>query len=1055
MPHVTRRWLAGLLFALSLSTVAFAQAQTAADTSAADEAALGRLAAEYYSAYAREDADGLARLWSQQSPELAAARRRALEQFAALDRIEAKGVRVTKLSVTGARAKLRVEVEMSAVDAKTGKAATGFGQMRRVLECVNEDGAWKVWRERSAYDELAADLLAAKSEAERAALLDGNKELVSLDLIAALDTPGDRLVLRGDYAAAVRHYELGMEVARRLGDREAEAAMLGSIGDAHRAQGYYDAALDHFHRSLKLREAIGSKPGAAVVYNNLGVVHRLLGNLEQALEYYNQSLRLKYELGEQADPRGIAATLSNLGVVYARLGNYALALEHYQKALPLREAAGDKAGVANTLNNIGTLHSNQRNPALALEYHRRSLALSEESGDRAGIALSLSNMAKPLGDLGRYDEMLASAQQALRLAEESKNRQRTIEALTNIGAAHRMTGRYELALEVLQRGVQLAEAAGAQAELLFMLNHVSAIYEVQGRPAQMLESARRTAEIARRANESSQLMPALYRVGLAHAALGRPAEAQAAFEQAIAVVEGMRGQVAGGAQEQQQFFADKVAPYHQMVLLLAAQGKVGEALTYAERAKSRALLDVFSGAQANVTKAMTAEEREREQRLNNALVQLNAQLAREKLRPQPDERRIAELNAKLRRARLDLEEFSSTLYAAHPELRTQRGGAQIIKPEEAARLLPDMRAALLEYAVTADRTLLFVLTRAAGSPQAVEIKAYPIDLKAADLAKRTAAFRGQLAARDPDFRGAARELYDLLLKPAARELRGKTYLTIVPDGALWELPFQALQGAANRYLIEDAAVAYAPSLTVLREMTKSERPRPNGSARPPVTLLAFGNPSLGPAAVERAKVVLMGEKLEPLPEAEQQVKALARIYGPAHSRVYVGAEAREERAKGEAGRARILHLATHGVLNDASPMYSHVLLAQEGEGREDGLLEAWELMKLELNADLVVLSACETARGRVSAGEGVIGLAWALFVAGCPRTVVSQWKVEAASTADLMVEFHRRLKAQNPKLDGASGAAQALRAAAVKMLGGTEYRHPFWWAGFVVVGDGN
>jgi CHAT domain-containing protein len=131
---------------------------------------------------------------------------------------------------------------------------------------------------------------------------------------------------------------------------------------------------------------------------------------------------------------------------------------------------------------------------------------------------------------------------------------------------------------------------------------------------------------------------------------------------------------------------------------------------------------------------------------------------------------------------------------------------------------------------------------------------------------------------------------------------------------------------------------------------------------------------------------LRDEKLEPLPEAEQEVRALGQLYGTQHSKVYVGREAREDRVKTEAGQAGILHFATHGTLNNASPMYSHLVLAQ-GDPNEDGLLEAWELVQLDLKADLAVLSACETARGRFGAGEGIIGLTWALFVAGCrPRS---------------------------------------------------------------------
>ena len=179
------------------------------------------------------------------------------------------------------------------------------------------------------------------------------------------------------------------------------------------------------------------------------------------------------------------------------------------------------------------------------------------------------------------------------------------------------------------------------------------------------------------------------------------------------------------------------------------------------------------------------------------------------------------------------------------------------------------------------------------------------------------------------------------------------------------------------------------------------------------------------------------------------MKALERLYGAAHSKVYIGADAREDRVKSEASRARILHFATHGILNNASPMYSHLALAEGGAG-EDGLLEAWELMQLDLQADLAVLSACETARGRIGAGEGVIGFSWAMFIAGVPSIVVSQWKVESAGTRELMVNFHRSLisKAKLTK-------TEALREAALKLMKKTETSHPFYWAGFVLVGDGS
>ncbi|MFP5262213.1 MAG: CHAT domain-containing protein [Blastocatellia bacterium] len=200
--------------------------------------------------------------------------------------------------------------------------------------------------------------------------------------------------------------------------------------------------------------------------------------------------------------------------------------------------------------------------------------------------------------------------------------------------------------------------------------------------------------------------------------------------------------------------------------------------------------------------------------------------------------------------------------------------------------------------------------------------------------------------------------------------------------------------------------------------------------------------------------MLADEKLLPLPRTERMVNTLSRLYGPDRSKIYVRADAREDTAKKEAGSCHILQFATHGILDNTNPMYSRLVMSQSGLGEhEDGMLEAWEVMKLDLNADMVILSACDTARGRVAGGEGMIGLAWAFFVAGCPTTVVSQWSVEVNSTAELMVEFHKVLKPGIEARGNGMSKAAALRMAILKLMKRPGYGHPFYWAPFVVIGD--
>ena len=218
--------------------------------------------------------------------------------------------------------------------------------------------------------------------------------------------------------------------------------------------------------------------------------------------------------------------------------------------------------------------------------------------------------------------------------------------------------------------------------------------------------------------------------------------------------------------------------------------------------------------------------------------------------------------------------------------------------------------------------------------------------------------------------------------------------------------------------------------------------RPSWRVENPETGLSKTNGTNNPESGS----TLMDDENIPLPDAGRQVRALGELYGTDHSLTLVGAGAREDEFKRHAGDYDVIHFATHGFLNDQSPMYSRLLMSQTDLAPdEDGLLEAWEWLPLKLHARLAVLSACETGRGRIGEGEGVLGMSWALFVAGCPASVVTQWKVDSASTTELMIGFHRRLLAGEKPSD-------ALREAGLELSKKPGYQHPFYWAPFVLVG---
>jgi CHAT domain-containing protein/tetratricopeptide (TPR) repeat protein len=963
------------------------------------------------------------------------------------------------------------------------------------VSLIHDDGTWKILRAESAFDRLAA-ALAKAPQTERDGLLAAEPGLRTPTLVSALNDLGDRELRREQYAAAGDAFRAAAEVADALHDGKGEARALVNTGRLLLGQFELERARDYLQRGLDASQNGGDDATAALAMTTLGVIAHRQGNLDEAEKLYRASLAMHQRLGDEI---GRATNLHNLGLLSSRRGRRSEAMAFYRQSLDIRTAQKDVAGTAGTLNNLGIVHRDQGNYAPALDYFTRSLAVSEAIGRPNDAALTVMNIGgihwrqgnhaqaqafyakalerfeatgnrdgtgRVLISLGAlYDEQGDSTramvyyQRALGIAEALKDRAGIASLLINMGALHGDRKEDTEAADYYDKGRSLFEELGMSGNVAEALYGLAGIRERQGQYTVALELAERAKALAVESESDETLWEAQFVAARIHRAMNQPAKARAELEQAIALVEDLRKRVAGAQDAQQLYLESRLDPYHLLTELLLEQHLPAEALLVAERAKARALLDVATSGPVDTSTVMTATERQQESTLTDRLVALNNERFKERLRSVQDPSRLQDVAGRLERARLELEAFHTTLYSTHPELRLRRAETPPLSLDEVRTVLPDEKTVVLEYLATEEATFLFVVRRSrpdepwpeTASP--VRISSYRVPMADKDLAARIERFRGMLASVDNRYGRSARELYDLLIAPAAGELRRGDRLVIVPDGPLWELPFQVLQTPRSQDLIDRHAMFFAPSLSVLRESMKRRTLHAGTSSTAPPTLLAMGNPTLGGESVARVQA-LMDERLESLPEAERQVRALERIYGSARSDVYVGDQAREERLKAAARSYRVLHVATHGILNDRNPMYSHLVMSQQKGGTEDGLLEAREIMQMEMTADVAVLSACETARGRVGGGEGMIGLTWALLVAGVPTTVVSQWKVRSDSTAELMIAFHRRLKDQLARPAGQRDIAGALRMAALEIKRDPRYRHPFHWAPFVVVGHG-
>ena len=857
---------------------------------------------------------------------------------------------------------------------------------------------------------------------------------------AALAAKASMQSSRGSFQESIALWERSLALRTEVGDKKAIAHSLYGLADAHMSKANYDKAGELFQKALDISNELGNQAGIARNSERLGTLKSHLGEYGLALAYYQNSLGIFRELG---DKLRIAYLLNNIGTVYFWQGKYDLQLSYLLQALEQFKILGDKAGLALALSNVGYVHRLQGNYGLAADSYRKGLDIYQELKDKSGIARALTSIASVHYLEHNYDEALKYYKQSLEMRIAIGEKDAIAITYCNMALSYADMNNLDLALEYLGTGLKLFQEVGDKTGIAIAENNISQILLRRGEYQRALEIAGQSEILAKDSSNLETLIDVRTTAGKAYHHLNQPEKARAALEDAIEITEDMRRKVAGGVADQQRFFEGKVTPFQAMVDFMVDQNNPTEALQYAERAKARVLLDILQKGRVKLPDVMTTSEREQERKLGNDLAVMSTKLYKESAKASPDQPAIDSLNIQLVTARHAFESFQTNLYTLHPELKLQRGETQSFKLSDVIQLVPNTGTALLQYVVMEDKAFLFVVT--IGEAPGVELKVYPLGVKQTKLDDMVRNFRERLAKRDLIFRESATELYDILLKPAAKQLRGKSSLIIVPDGLLWELPFQALQTSASTYLIQDYSVSYAPSFGVLLEMRKHRQLQQRGPGFGP-TLLAFGNPNLGPDQNPNQRVT-RGDSLTKLPAAEIEVKRLGQLYGGKNSRVYTGAEASKSLFTSEAGHYQILHLATHGVVNNAQPMYSQVVLAQ-GKEKEGGLLEAWEIMKLDLKADVVVLSACETGLGRVGIGEGMIGLSWAFFVAGTPTTVVSQWKVDSTSTAELMLAFHGNLKmAKGSKAD-------SLREAALSLLKTKQYRHPFYWASFVLVGDG-
>jgi len=861
----------------------------------------------------------------------------------------------------------------------------------------------------------------------------------------------------GDPAGAAALLEPLVEACETQGAEALLMEALSALGNAHLDRGDLENAGSHFNRALELAERID--PGSvnhAACLNDVGTIHDYHGEYAEAVRCYERSIAM-LEGATDIDARmALGRVLNNLGGLRDTQGDLESAESIYRRALAIFEDQDPSSMyTAVLLNNIGILRDAREDTEGALEALSRALPiLQEHIPNSLELAMVLNNIAGLERGTGDLDAALNRHLQALEIRRAvAPGSVDEAMSLNNLGTLHQMKGNLSEAEKYYQGARAIYENVAPQcldaATVYFNLAQLpSGGGDVRQEEAYRLKAL----EIEERlAPDSMDAAMSLQGLALLTWRDGRPGEAVDYYERAIRALEAQMDRLGGSEEVRAGFSAQFGDIYREAVRLLHDVDRPGDAYAVMERARGRRLLAllaerdvVWEGALPPDLAAERAEMAAELEEIEGALFWSD---------PRADPEGVEELVRGRRELRDRWEDLRRRITEAAPHYASLRYPRPL--DADGARDALDPGTLLMAYALTGDGIILFLVER--GRP----LEVHRLNLNHEALNRMVRIFRASLSRRG-EVRDIAERLGRKLLEPAAERILEAKRVLVCPDGALHVIPFGALRlpGEGERrdaYLIEEKPVHVILSATLYAEL-KAGRAGRGDTGR----IVAFGDPDYSPGAGAGGTAGAGAPEggFEPLPHTRLEVAAIAGA-GGGGSAVFLGAEATEERVYVHTPGASRVHFACHGVLDEAKPLESALALAaRTGGAAEDGFLEAWEIFdRVRLEADLVVLSACETALGRDAGGEGVVGLTRAFQYAGARSVVASLWRVSDASTAALMQRFYVNLADDLSKDEALRQAQLSLLRAPLEVVsadGGTaavDASHPFYWASFQLTGD--
>ena len=815
----------------------------------------------------------------------------------------------------------------------------------------------------------------------------------------------------GAIAKAIENSERTLALSESAGDKVGQVTNHAALAQLLVQQGRLDEAFMHIGVAETMTKTVGDPRPQVNLLRAKGAAYMSSGEFDKSLDAYREAMEISRSLNDET---GQAELFASSGWAFQSLGNVPRALGCYESAITLFTRVGNKEGEVRTRIAMGSLYQSIGEPQKASEqYMKAAPSASDEQYARILISVAEIHQSQnqPLEALTRYKK-------ALSLIRSTNDPSLEGAIWTGMARTHMTSGSYEVAQDYFERAqVKIKESGNRAAEAgvigsIGELNYWVAISSPAVNPKSRFSEALKDYNVAlpmmREVGDRIGEIGILTNTGLVYDAWGKPREALPYYLEALHRMDEL--ETSARLEEFRLDLAGQSASLYQRAILLEASlHHMQEAFDLSERARARTFLDQLGNRRIDLGNHQPADFSMREEKLREENILLQRQLGQELAKPGPEvnPNRMRSIQAQLFAVRKEYEDLLSQLKLSNPEYASFLSIMPVTLREAQQQLAPDVT--VLSYYTSPEMTLAFVLTRDNFHVSKLSVTELQLFLAVTTFLD----FSG-----NNDAPPSLKLLYKSLIAPVKSQLK-TSKLAVVPYGALHGLSFAALTPDGQHFLGDKYAVSYLPSVSVLPYIR------------------ARVNPGGGQA------LVLANDQEEGLPRltyAEGEAQAVASLLG---AQPLLGAAATTSVLRAKAGNYDIVHLIAHFDLDSQHPQSSRIILGQ-GKGN-DGSLELSDVFGLDLRkTNLVVLSGCQSQRGTRTRGDDVIGLSRAFIYAGSPSVIASLWSVDDDTTMQLMIAFYTHLKEGLSKVE-------ALRAAQTDIR--RKYPNPFYWAGFVLMGD--